>query len=134
MAVTSRSANGNGKSAAMLLQETSCPAIKNVQATETEESVTLRGAVTFNPTKQLAALLVEPCLGGRELVNRITIVEPVDPEEMTWWKPPIPPEVRESALKNIDEEELNAGIREIRETGGFTIDDILKDLESANKT
>ncbi len=131
MAATSNGLNGNGKSAAMLLQESSCPAMKKVQVTETEKSVTLRGTITFIHTKQLAASLVEPCLAGREFVNEIAVLGPVDPEEMSWWKPPIPLEVRVCALKDINEQEIMAEIREMRRGGGFELRDFIDELERA---
>src|SRR5437016_3981557 len=109
MAAFSNGSNGNHKSAAAILQESSCPAFRNVQATETEKTVTLRGIVTVVHSKRLAAFLVEPCLAGRQLINEIAVVAPPDAEEMSWWKPAIPPEVREAALQDINEDEINAG-------------------------
>ena len=45
--------------------------------------------------------------------------------------PPIPPELLEWAKRQFTEEEAITDIREIRETGGLTLDDFYHDLEKA---
>ena len=42
---------------------------------------------------------------------------------------PVTPELREWALREFSEEEIATGIREIRETGGLTFDDVIRGLE-----
>ena len=42
---------------------------------------------------------------------------------------PLTPELREWAKGQFTDEELAAGIREIRETGGLTFDDVIRGLE-----
>jgi len=45
---------------------------------------------------------------------------------------PVPREVFEQALREIDEEEIAAEIREIRETGGFALRDFYHELDFPN--
>lgn len=42
---------------------------------------------------------------------------------------PITPEIMEWARQNFDEEEFIAGLRQIRETGGWQLKDFIQELE-----
>jgi hypothetical protein len=44
--------------------------------------------------------------------------------------PDLTPELLQWALEQINEEEIVAGIREIRETGGFQFNDFIDELEA----
>ena len=46
-----------------------------------------------------------------------------------WEKNPITPELREWALRQINEAEIIAALRELREQGGLELRDFLQELE-----
>ena len=51
-----------------------------------------------------------------------------NPED--WPREKIPPALLEWARRTIDEEEIAARIREIEETGGYRLEDIIKEIEA----
>jgi len=50
-----------------------------------------------------------------------------NPED--WPREKIPPALLEWARRTINEEEIAAQIREIRETGGYRLEDIIHEIE-----
>ena len=50
-----------------------------------------------------------------------------DPEK--WPREKIPPALMEWIKRNTNEEEILAGIREIQETGGYRLEDIIQEIE-----
>lgn len=54
-----------------------------------------------------------------------------DPGDPLHDKVPVPPEVIEQALREFNEAEVLAAIREIQQTGGRSLDDFYAELEKA---
>jgi hypothetical protein len=127
--------SGNGSDAAVLLQQSPFPALRRLQVTETPSSVALSGTVASAGLKQLAVQIIAPALRGRQLVNQIDVNpdepqlsdgNPASPEEMR-----LTPELRQWAQQQVTDEEILAGLREIREKGGLELRDFLDELERA---
>ena len=57
--------------------------------------------------------------------------QPSDPEG--WTREKIPPALMEWARRTIDEEDIAAQIREIRETGGYQLEDFIHEIEERVK-
>jgi hypothetical protein len=55
-----------------------------------------------------------------------------NPED--WPREKIPPALLEWIKRNTNEEEILAGIREIRETGGFQLEDFIHEIEEKVKS
>ena len=58
-----------------LLRQSPLPALRKLAVEETDESVLLLGSVSSYYLKQLAQETVMPLLDGRELQNRLTVVQ-----------------------------------------------------------
>ena len=61
--------------AELVLRESPLPALRRLSIQETEASVMILGRVPSYYMKQLAQETVMPVLGGRSLVNRVTVVD-----------------------------------------------------------
>ena len=61
--------------ATSVLRESPLPALRKLSIQETEVSVMILGRVPSYYMKQLAQETVMPVLGGRALVNRVTVVD-----------------------------------------------------------
>jgi hypothetical protein len=59
----------------LVLRESPLPALRRLSIQETEASVMILGRVPSYYMKQLAQETVMPVLGGRSLVNRVTVVD-----------------------------------------------------------
>ncbi len=57
------------------LRESPLPALRKLSIEETEATVLIRGKVSSFYLKQMAQETVMPVLGGRELVNRVTVIQ-----------------------------------------------------------
>lgn len=58
-----------------VLRDSPLPALRKLSIQETEASVMILGRVPSYHMKQLAQETVMPVLGGRALVNRVTVVD-----------------------------------------------------------
>jgi hypothetical protein len=61
--------------ATQALQQSAIPALRRIAVEETDEVLSLSGRVSSYYFKQMAQETVLPYLGGRELVNRISVVK-----------------------------------------------------------
>jgi hypothetical protein len=59
--------------AARALQRSPLPALRNLSLEETTNTVVIRGVVPSYYLKQMAQETVMPLLGGRVLVNRVSV-------------------------------------------------------------
>jgi hypothetical protein len=89
---------------------------------ETESSVTIMGIVPSYHLKQSARETVWPALKGRQLVDQIDVHAE---------KTEITPELRQWAQQQFTDEEILAGLQEVRDKGGVEFSQIVEDLKSA---
>jgi hypothetical protein len=64
-----------GASAAEALQQSSHPALRELDVDETETAIVISGIVTSYYLKQLAQETLRPIRGPRQLVNHVVVID-----------------------------------------------------------